>query len=96
MPFFILHFNTCTALADIQGFTAAILEAGVNDPSSCALFSILDDDILEGDQELTFTIFGFLPLTRIAITSPSAHVFTIVDNEGMICGGGSPINEKNT
>lgn len=74
------YFNT--ALADIQGFTVPILEAGVNDPSSCALFTILDDDILEGDHELTFTIFDFIPASEIAIRSPRAHVFTIKDNEG--------------
>ena len=60
-----------------------MLQAGVNDPSSCALFTIVDDDLLEGDHELTFTIFGFTPMTEIDIGSPRAHVFTIVDNEGI-------------
>ena len=75
-----LYFNT--AFTDIQGFTAPMLQAGVNDPSSCALFTILDDDLLEGDHELTFTIFGFTPTAEIAIGNPRAHVFTIMDNEG--------------
>ena len=43
----------------------------------------VDDSLLEGDEELTFTVSGLSETELgISIVNPQSHILTIIDNDG--------------
>ena len=53
-------------------------------PAACAQFSIIQDDLVEGDHAVTFVIVGVTPPDGIMINPTlNTHQFTIMDdNDG--------------
>ena len=52
-------------------------------PSACATFSIVPDDLVEGDHAVTFVIAGVSPSDGVIVNQAlNTHVFTIMDDDG--------------
>ena len=49
---------------------------------ACITFRIENDDLVEGPEELTFTIDQISPSLGITIGDPDTFVFLIGDNDG--------------
>ena len=51
-------------------------------PTGCAQFSIVPDDLVEGDHSVTFVIAGISPPTAGLMINPvlNTHQFTIMDD----------------
>ena len=53
-------------------------------PQACISSMVADDAILEGDEDLTFTVAGISPNTYgLVVDSPTSLVLNIEDNDGM-------------
>ena len=52
-------------------------------PSACASFSIVPDDLVEGDHTLTFVIASISPTDGVIINPAlNTHPFAIMDDDG--------------
>ena len=54
--------------------------------SACDAIQVRDDTILEGDEEITFSINGVVSVLAVTVVAPTSHTLTIQDNDGQsIC-----------
>ena len=67
---------------DIQFQVSNEINLPQNVPTGCAQFSIIDDDLVEGDHAVTFVIDSISPTTVGVMINQmqDTHVFTIMDN----------------
>ena len=54
-----------------------------NGDSQCIEVTVTDDDVFEGDQQLTVTIDSVSPSSVASIGSPNSLTVTIEDNNGL-------------
>ena len=53
--------------------------------TACTGFRIEDDDLVEGTEQLTFSLASISPIQGISIGDTNQFVLTITDNDGKEC-----------
>ena len=67
---------------DINSFDSILLDD--SSLSACVEVDIVDDDILEGAEDMTFTMSGVVSDADVRIVSPSTITVNILDNDGQL------------
>ena len=76
-------FFSITDVADIQFQVSNEITLPAANPSGCATFNIVNDDLVEGDHTLIFVIDSLSSTDGIMINMMmNTHPFTIMDNNG--------------
>ena len=67
--------------ADIADLDSVTIPAGVTF-AGCDSVQVVDDDILEGVEDMTFTISSVTSVIDVTIGTPDTHTVLLIDNDG--------------